>query len=274
MLFKHRAFHFVALALFFFMYSLPGESQEAQKPYCMPVLSPLYSPPPVQFRDNRIIVVVFKTNPEVLQALVPNPLLPNPLNLMFIYIGNLNIETSGIGKYDYLEAGIGVPAIFSKTPGNYAVCLYLNKALPIVGGREVWGWPKKDAEITFTEKEGEIRGRVERFGTTLVSLSAKLGNRVEPIPSQQELPWFLLKIIPSVRKNAPPDVWQLISSLNIDNRVKELWNCTAEIEFGTGPVDALGNIKVLEVVSARFSVGDFAMDYGEVLHDYLAAGRK
>lgn len=271
---KHRAFRFLALAFFLFAWSFPGESQEMPKPYCMPGWSPLYSPPPVQFRDNRIIVVVFKTTPDVLQALVPKPLLPNPQNLMFIYIGNLNIETSGIGGYDYLEAGIGVPAIFSKTPGNYAVCLYLNKALPIVGGREVWGWPKKDAEITFTEKQGEIRGRVERFGTTLLNLSAKLENKVEPIPSRPELPWFLLKIIPSVKKNALPDVWQLISSLNIDNKVKELWNCRATLELGTSPMDPLGNIKISAIVSAQFSVGDFAMDYGEVLHDYLAAGRK
>ena len=274
MLLKNRAFCFVALAFFLFAWSFPAKSQETQKPYCMPGWSPLYSPPPVQFRDNRIISVVFKTSPEVLQALVPKPLLPNPLNLMFVYIGDLKIQTPGIGKYDYLEAGIGVPAIFSKTPGNYAVCLYLNKALPIVGGREVWGWPKKDAEITFTEKEGEIRGRVERFGTTLLSLSAKLGNKVDPIPVQPEVPWFLLKIIPSVKKNAPPDVWQLISSLNIDAKVKELRGCTATLEFGTGPVDALGNIKVLEIVNAQFSVSDFAMDYGDVLHDYLAPGKK
>jgi acetoacetate decarboxylase len=274
MLSRHKRCGFLVLAFFFFACSFPAESQEVPKAYCMPSLSPLYSSPPVQFRDNRVIVVVFKTAPEVLQELVPKPLLPNPANLMFIYIGSLNIEDPSIGKYNYLEAGIGVPAIFSKTLGNYAVCLYLNKALPIVGGREIWGWPKKDAEITFTEKEGEIRGRVERFGRTLLSLSARLGNKVDPIPSQPELPWFLLKIIPSARKNAPPDVWQLISSLNINSGIKELWNCTATIQLESGPLDALGNIKAIEIVSAQFSVGDFAMDYGEVLHDYLAADRK
>lgn len=267
---KNHTFRFVALALFFFAWTFNGASQELQKPYCMPIIAPPYSPPPVQFRDNRIIFVTFKTTPEVVRTLIPKPLLPNPANLMLLYIGNLNIETPGFGRYDYLEAGIGIPAIFSKTPGNYAVCLYLNEALPIVGGREIWGWPKKDAKITFSEKEGEIHCRVERFGSTLISLNAKLGNKVEPIPSQPELPWFLSKIIPSVRKNAPPDVWQLISSQNINSKVKELWDCTATVEFGTGPLDALGDIKVIEIESARFSVGDFTMDFGEVLHDYLA----
>lgn len=274
MLLKHRTFRFYVLAFLFFALSLPGESQEMQRGYCMPSLFPLYSAPPVQFRDNRIMTIVFKTTPEVLQELVPKPLLPNPDNLMFIYIGGLNIENPVIGRYDYLEAGIGVPVIFSKKPGNYAVCLYLNKALPIVGGREIWGWPKKDAEIAFTEKEGEIRARVERFGTILLNLSGKLQKKVDPIPNQPEFPWFLLKIIPSVRKNAPPDVWQLISSLNINRKIKELWSCTATFDLGTGPLDPLGKIKVSEIVNAQFSVSDFAMDYGEVLHDYLTAGRK
>jgi len=269
MSFTQRKFRFCFQAFLFFALIMPGLSQEGQSEYSMPRLSPLYGPPPVQFRDNRIISIVFRTTPEVLQDLVPKPLLPNPNNLIFIYIGRLNIEDPAIGRYEYLEAGIGVPVVFSKTPGNYAVCLYVNKALPIVGGREIWGWPKKDAEIAFSEKEGEISGRVERFGRVLLNLSAKLEKKVDLIPSQPELPWFLLKIIPSVRKNATPDVWQLVSTQNIDVKTKELWNCTATLRLGTSPQDALGNIKVAEIVSAEFGVGDFAMDYGEVLHDFL-----
>ena len=238
----------------------------------MPGLFPLYSAPPFEFRDNRIMIVIFKTAPEVLRELVPEPLLPNPLNLMFVYIGSLNIKDANAGRFNYLEAGIGIPVVFSKTmtPGNYAVCLYLNEAMPIVGGREIFGWPKKDGKLTFTEKDGEIMGRVERLGKVLVSLSGKRQKKVEPGPQQPQLPWILQKIIPSARKDAPPDVWQLVSTLNVNTVTNELWNCTAKLEFGTGPQDPLGKIKVLEIVSAQFSVGDFDMDYGEVIHDYLA----
>jgi acetoacetate decarboxylase len=236
----------------------------------MPRLSPLYAPPPVRFHDNRILTVVFRTTPETLQELVPKPLLPNPYNLMFIYIGRLNIEDPAGGSYDYLESGVCVPAVFSKAPGYYPVCLFLDKALPIVGGREIWGWPKKDAEMTFNEKDGEISARVERFGTILLELKGRLEKKIDPALNQPELPWYLLKIIPSARKNAPPDVWQLVSSKNIDAKTDELWNCAATFKLGTSPLDDLGRIKVLDIVSAQFSVGDFTMDYGEVLFDYLA----
>jgi len=277
---NHRMSCFYVLALIFSVMGTtaqgqekpPGATQEMPRGYSMPDSFPLFSSPPFQFRDNRIMTVVFKTTPEVLRELAPEPLLPNPANLMFIYIGSLNIENPSGGMFNYLEAGIGIPATFpkTKTMGNYAVCLYLNKAAPIAGGREIWGWPKKDAEITFIAKAGEINGRVERFGTVLLSVSGKSGKKVEPVPNQPQMPWFLQKIIPSPRKNAPPDVWQLVSSVNIDTVTKELWDCEAKLEFATGPQDPLGSIKILEVMSAQFSVGDFVMNYGELLHNYLA----
>jgi hypothetical protein len=49
--------------------------------------------------------------------------------------------------------------------------------------------------------------------------------------------WISQKIIPSARKNAPPDVWQLVSWVNIDRVTNELWNCTAMLELRTGPQD-------------------------------------
>ena len=277
---EHRLSCLVMLALLFSVIGSPGPAQEkppgaapeTPRGYSMPGLFPLYSAPPYKFRDNRIMIVIFKTAPEVLRELVPEPLLPNPLNLMFAYIGSLNIEDAAAGRFSYLEAGIGIPAIFPMTmaTGNYAVCLYLNEAMPISGGREVYGWPKKDAKLTFAEKDGEITGRVERLGTVLVSMSGKRQKKVEPAPQQPQLPWILQKIIPSARRDAPPDVWQLVSSLNFNAVTSELWDCTAKLEFGTGAQDPLGKIKVLEIVGAQFSVGDFDMGYGEVIHDYLA----
>jgi acetoacetate decarboxylase len=270
---KQIAQFFIFLLVFFIFFS-PSEAQEIKKAYTMPSAAPLYSPPPVQFRDNKIISVLFKTTPEVLQTLVPEPLVPNPGNLMFIYVGELNIENPAGGIYSYLEAGLGVPVAFSKTSGNYAVYLYLDKALPIVGGREIWGWPKKDAQISFEVQDEKIKAKIERFGAPLITLTSTLLKKIDPVPRQPELPWFNLKIIPSVEQDSPPDVMQLTSSMNTGNDTKELYNCKASVEFGSSAMDPLGKIEIVEIVGAQFSVSDFVMNYGNVLHDYLAEGKK
>lgn len=271
---KKQFTRFFIILLIIFVFFSPSEAQEIKKAYTMPDTAPLYSPPPVQFRDNKIISILFKTTSEILHKLVPEPLVPNPGNLMFIYVGELNIQDPSGGIYSYLEAGIGVPVAFSKTSGNYAVYLYLDKALPIVGGREIWGWPKKDAQISFKVEDGKISAKIVRFGASLISVTSTLLNKIDPIPSQPELPWFNLKIIPSVEKNSPPDVMQLTSARNSESKTKELYNCKASLEFGSSPMDPLGTIEIVEILGAQYKVTDFVMNYGEVLHDYLAEGKK
>jgi acetoacetate decarboxylase len=260
------------LVLLFFLFGLCsfGNAQNLEKAFSMPRLSPLYPPPPIQYRDNRILTIIFKSTPEVLQKLVPKPLVPNPLNLMFIYVSELNIEVTENERYPYLEMGIGVPATYSKTLGNYAVYLYLDKALPIVGGREVWGWPKKDALINFVENDGTITASLERNGFPIISINASLINKVEPIPKTPNMPWYNLKIIPSVEKDALPEVLQLTSTINKEQKVKEYHICEAELEFKSSPYDPLGDIEILEITDVSFQVSDFVMDYGKIIYDYLA----
>jgi acetoacetate decarboxylase len=259
------------LVCLFFSSSLicPGQTPNREKAFTMPLASPLYPPPPLQYRDNRILTVVFRTSPEVLQKLVPKPLVPNPLNLVFLYVSRLNIEVSETENFPYLEAGIGVPAAFSKAMGNHAVYLYLDKALPIAGGREIWGWPKKEATISFVEKDGEITASLERMGFPILSVRAKILKKVEPIPNTPKLPWYNIKIIPSVEKDAPPEVFQLTSTLNKESKIKEYFECETELSFSSSPYDSLGEIEVLEIMDVNFQVNDFVMDFGKILHDYL-----
>ncbi len=252
-----------------------AQAQQTTPGYSMPSQFPLYSGPPIQLRGNRSLFVTVRTSPDVLREMVPAPLVSNTANLLVVYVASLNIGKELAGAFNYLEFGIFVPVVFpsTKAPGNYVVCLYLNKAMPIVGGREIWGYPKKDAEIAFTEKDGEVSGRVERFGALLVNVSGQRQQKMDVAQDGQQTPFFLQKIIPSARKDAPPDVWQLVSSPLVNYKTTELWKCTAKLQLNTGPQDPLGRIKILEVVDAEFRVSDFVMDYGEILHDYLATKR-
>ncbi|MFN2236027.1 MAG: acetoacetate decarboxylase family protein, partial [Anaerolineales bacterium] len=101
--------------------------------YSMPGVAPLYEAPPYIYQGNRSINILFKTTSETLQALVPAPLVPNPDSVLFIYFAQFNVVAPQ--EYHYLEMGIGVPASYSDTSGQYAVYLYLDKTGAIVPGR-------------------------------------------------------------------------------------------------------------------------------------------
>jgi acetoacetate decarboxylase len=233
--------------------------------YSMPSTSPLYPEPPFYFENNKIISIVFTTTKEALQELVPAPLLPNLQNLAYIYIGILNVPQRGV----YKEAGIGIPTFFGEKIGNYLLYLYLDEAFAIVPGREIWGWPKKDAEIIFTEGKGAYNATVNRAGATIISLSLDNLEVIKPIPDSQNTPNFNLKIIPSVKKNHTPDILQLTTSMVI-SRKKALFRGKATLIFNSSPDDPLGNLPVLDIVSGEQSIEDMSMDCGDVLFDYLA----
>jgi acetoacetate decarboxylase len=232
--------------------------------YSMPSTAPFYPEPPFYFENNKIISILFTTTKEALRELVPAPLIPNRQNLAYIYIGSLNVPPRGV----YKEAGIGIPAFFGKKIGNYLLYLYLDEAFAIVPGREIWGWPKKDAEITFIEGKTAFDATVKRAGTTIISLSLDNLEVVEPIPDSTSTPNFNLKIIPSVRKNHPPDVLQLTTSTVLSTK-KALFRGKASLVFNSSPDDPLGKLPVLDILSGEQSVEDMSMDYGDVLVDYL-----
>jgi acetoacetate decarboxylase len=228
---------------------------------------PYFVAPPFELKDTTGMLILFKTAPDVLQALVPHPLVPNPDDLVVFYVGCFNVvapvETS------YHEAGIGVPVSFGESPGQFAAYLYLDQVMPIVAGREIWGFPKKDADITYVKEGDKISARVVQDGITLIDATLQLSERVDPIPSQPGLPWYNLKLIPSVKENAPPDVMQLTSVL-IESRPKELHRGQATLELASSPSDPLGDIPVLAVLSGDYVVRDSVLGHGDVVFDYLA----
>jgi acetoacetate decarboxylase len=193
-------------------------------------------------------------------------LIPNPNNLAFIYVGDLNVSAPWKGSYK--EAGIGIPVSFQERPGNYFIALYLDSASAIAGGREIWGWPKKESEISYSEDRGVVQASVSREWVSLITAAVHAIQQVNPIPIEPSIPAFNLKIIPSAKKNAPPDVLQLTSAITISEK-KELARGSATLAFQSSPADPLGKIPVLDIIGGEQSIEDMSLDFGEVLFDYL-----
>jgi acetoacetate decarboxylase len=161
---------------------------------------------------------------------------------------------------------------FEGKPGNYYVYLMLDHDAPIAAGREIWGFPKKLGQIKMEEKDGVLISTVERAGITLIRAAMELSQEVKPEAVPLPAPFFNLKLIPSVKKDAPPDVMQLTSTtLENVNVHRVYYTNKATLEFGTSPVDPFHKIPIKEVMSGRYTNWDFTFTYGEVIHDYLKA---
>ena len=228
----------------------------------MPTMAPDAGPPPYEYKDGWTLAIMFKTTPEVLKDLVPKPLVPNTGNLMWVLISRFPDPTK------YNEMVLGVTASYKGRNVNYCCYVLVDNDASMVVGRELWGFPKKMGRITLEEKDGKVTGTVERLGVTLVKATMVLGQATGPSQAAP-LPVVNLKLIPSVKKGAPPDVKQLTLTVAENVKTHKAYRSNATLEFGGSPLDPLNKVPILGVLGARYSNYDQTLTGGEVIHDYL-----
>ena len=229
-----------------------------------------YGEPPFTYKGCRVLSITFKTSPEVLRAMVPEPLMPNPGSIMNVLVIDQHIISPT--EISYLEAILAVPVSHDGNAATYMPVLYLDKVIPIIGGREIWGFTKVEADIQMSIKDKTANATVARNGTTLIDMKIQLGEPVVPIPEMSNDPSINLKLIPSVKKGVPPDVKQLTSTVSQNVKTHVLRNGSGKLVLGSLPSDPLGTIPVVEIVDARYMERDFVLDYGDIVFDYLGQG--
>jgi acetoacetate decarboxylase len=107
--------------------------------FAMPLTSPVFPRGPYRFIDREFLVITYRTDPDALRAVVPEPLEFTEALVKFEFIRMP--DSTGFG--DYTESGQIIPVRYRGVNGNYAHAMYLNDYPPIAGGRELWGFPKK-----------------------------------------------------------------------------------------------------------------------------------
>lgn len=236
--------------------------------YTVPSVSPLYPPPPYRYRDCPLMVVPFVAEPGVTRRLVPAPLEPNSDDIAYVAIGHLYNDRLGSTR----EAFIVVPASDGARTGNYSVFLYLENDACVTSGREIWGWPKKLAEISLAEDADSVRAVVRRGGADLVR--ATLEGLEDASADELALSpvWFNQKIIPSVVEGAPPEVSQITATTFEGLEVSDVRRGRGALRLDGTDADALSAlIGIREVLPGHRMTLSFRLLHGEIVHDYLAA---
>src|SRR6516165_7571501 len=101
-----------------------------------------FPPGPCRFRQREYLIIAYRTDPDKLRALVPEPLEVDEPVVKYEFIRMP--DSTGFG--DYTETGQVIPVSFRGRKGGYSHCMFLNDDPPIAGGRELWGFPKKLAQ--------------------------------------------------------------------------------------------------------------------------------
>jgi acetoacetate decarboxylase len=234
--------------------------------FAMPLTSPAFPRGPYRFKDREFMVITYRTTPEALRAVVPEPLqIAEPL-VRFEFIRMP--DSTGFG--DYTEAGQVIPVNFNGMAGGYSHGMYLNDQPAISGGRELWGFPKKRASPRLDVEIDTLVGTLDygkvRIATATMGFKHRSVDQAV-VKAALAAPNFLLKIIPHVDGSAR--ICELVRYYTTNVAVKGAWTAPASLELHPHALAPVADLPVLEVVSALHFVADLTLDLGEVVYDYL-----
>jgi len=239
--------------------------------FAMPLNNPAYPKGPYKFYDREYVVISYRTDPDALRAVVPEPLevIGDTVNYEFVRMP----DSTGFG--DYTETGQVIPVRFrgtkgAKQEGGYVHALYLDDNSPIAGGREIWGFPKKLATPKISH-ESETLVCSLHYGSVLC-VSATMGYKHHeidrgPLLKSLAKPSFMLKIIPDV--DCSPRVCELVRYYLEDVTIKGAWRGPAALQLFEHAECDVARLPVREVLSASHYLADLTLGLGEVVFDYL-----
>lgn len=232
-----------------------------------PLNAPAFPAGPYRFVDREYLTVTYRTDPEALRRVVPEPLtVPEPL-VRFEFMRMPDV--SGLG--DYTEAGQVVAVEHEGERGDHPVGMYVDSHPAIASGREVNAYPKKLGAPRLYVDSDTLLGTLD-YGSLRVA-NATMGYKhrpMDPAAAREELtaPTFMLKMLPHY--DGTPRIRELVRTRITDLTIKGAWTGPARLQLFEHALAPLADLPVLEVVSASHILTDLTLTPPEVVHDYLA----
>ncbi len=235
----------------------------------MPLTAPSYPVGPHRFIGREFLPITYRTDPDALEQVVPEPLRPAGATVLFQF-GRMP-DSTGFGHHAGSAQVIPVRRAGSDEVGGYIHAMYSDAHQPIAGGRELWGFPQKLAAPSLTVARDTLVGRLD-FGPVRVA-TGTMGFKHRALAAEAALagllqPGFLLKIIPHV--DGTPRICELVSIRFTDLVFKGGWTGPAALALHPHALAPVAGLPVREVIAAVHVIADLTLELGEVVHDYLA----
>jgi acetoacetate decarboxylase len=236
------------------------------KAFAMPFTSPSYPRGPYRFVNREYFIITYRTDPEALRAVVPEPLQTPEALVKYEFIRMP--DSTGFGNYT--ESGQVIPVTYQGKAGGYVHSMYLDDDAPIAGGREIWGFPKKLAQPALTADKDVLLGTLD-YGPIRVA-TGTMGYKHRALDPEKvgralREPNFLLKVIPHV--DCTPRICELVRYHLEDITLKGAWEGPAALELFEHALAPVARLPVREVIAGVHILADLTLGLGEVVHDYL-----
>ena len=212
--------------------------------------------------DATMVMALFVTDSGVVKTVLPAPLQPTSMPMGMAYIAEFHRTNFGV---TYNEAALFLDAQYEGVPGRYCLSMPVTNDVALIGGREVYGFPKKIAETIAVKKEGnKVTGTCIRRGHSILKIEAKLtapfaGPMPPPVPN------YLYKCFFSPTLKGFDYSPRLLKQFN-DITWGKIEIGEGTVTLGKSPYDFLNDIPIKQIVMVGYTEGmEIHMNPGELI---------
>ena len=232
-----------------------------------PYGAPLVPPLPIRLRRTEILTVVYRTDREAADALVPDPLaLTGDLCVLHVYRMH-DAEWFGV----YCESAFQLPVrLPDGSPAVYSPFLVLESDGAVAAGRETYGQPKKAGRVSLAPDGDLLVGRVARNGIDVAT--ATMCWKQQPARGDE-----LERLVPGSGTNVnlrmreeEGGAWsrELLARTFADPLLHEAWVGPATVELRPNAQVPVHRLAVGVVVLGLHRVLDLTLAPARVVHRY------
>jgi len=237
-----------------------------------PQCSPLFKGLPRLYANYRRLSIFCHGHEDGIRAALPDGLeyVDNHFEIFIMECPEVYDQSNPtMGPRHYLEGGIVITAGFEGLKGGHVLYEYVTTDDSMAGGREIFGYPKKLADVTFdAHLDGTIHTTVTRLGYCLIDAAFKPDNKAS-LTKPTLHPRLQIKQILRV-DGSGYDVDQIVRVDLKDFQLKSSALGSAMVRLGGRTnMDPLFTLGPQSVLGAELVVGDFVLGPGSVHHDRL-----
>lgn len=225
------------------------------------------------FYDTETLSVLWETKPEIVERLLPPPLKPAEKPIVYAYI--CDFPRTNWGE-PYQEGALFLRAKFDDCEGFYCLAMPVTYDIALVGGREIFGFPKKFGTIELNRGGNQVNGWVERHAVRFAELKATLSGNFNT-PDAEDI--FNQVFVPGTNnvfynfKHFPSPDWKAFDynprlvkeEVEVNHKSMEIGE--AEVILRSSDNDPWAEVEIVRVLGAVYTKSDLSMQKANVVDE-------
>ncbi len=235
--------------------------------------------------------ILYRSDPDVIASYLPDPLEPGQdPDIVFVEFGRwfslwdnqLDMGSINPERTWYQETVIWVGSSFKGQQGKTCIQTFVDNDFSIARGMYM-GFNKKFGKTYKTDPRPfnpqmkplgigtKMKGWTCAHGERLMEGSVDITEKIkyEDLPYPILAPLFNIRYFPTVVKDAPPSVCELVKMNSCDFRNGEdVWKGKADLKFIPSELEEFTRLEIREVLDGFYYENGCTIPDGEILHDW------